>query len=338
MFQIATMWNLSRPNEEMVDSIQNIQLRGYNNETFLTGEFANKLAQSEIRPLSVSNIADVYCPTRRDLYFYKGVNRLSNESQPETWGGKAGYMVEAYIENMLKIEHDEKIDKYTSLIKKDTQINEEFIEKKKESIERLRSLEDSAFGAKEGDTDWLLTSLSNNGRAESSLKILHSILKESNSLGPHNIKTKQKLIPNKVKIGINSPATPDFVISEFGVVGDIKTGDRFKGIFQLACAGYALAYENEKAEKNDINWGIIYFFPTRNPSQYINPITFAQIYIFPVDDDLRQWFIDIRDEAYNIISKDKPPNFPPISKREQCRYCRFKEHCESEGLELEAYE
>lgn len=338
MFQIATMWNLSRLDAEMIDSIKNITLRGYNNETFLTGEFANKLAQLKIRPLSVSNIADVYCPTRRDLYFYKGVNRLTNESQPETWGGKAGYMVEAYIENTFKSGIDYKIDKYTTLIKKEIEINNEFIKKKKDSIERLRSQEDFASGVKEGDTDWLLASLSNNGRAELSLKILHSLLKEDNSLDPNNIKTKQKLIPNKINIGINPPATPDFVISEFGIVGDIKTGDNFKNIFQLTCAGYALAYENEKERNNDINWGIIYFFPTRNPSVYVKPITFAQIYIFPVDDYLRQWFIDIRDEAYNIISKDKPPNFPDISKREQCRYCRFKEHCISEGLELKDYE
>lgn len=338
MFQIATLWNLSRPDEEMIDSIKNTTLRGYNNETFLTGEFANKIAQSEIIPLSVSNIADVYCPTRRDLYFYKGVNRLSNESQPETWGGKAGYMVEAYIENMLKIEHDEKIDKYTSLIKKDTQINKEFIEKKKDSIEKLTSLEDLTFGVKEGDTDWLLTSLSNSGKAELSFNILHSLLKEDSSLDPNHIKTKQKLTPNKINIGINPPATPDFTISGFGIVGDIKTGDNFKNIFQLTCAGYALAYENEKDRNNDINWGIIYFFPTRNPSFYVKPITFAHIYIFPLDDYLRRWFIHIRDEAYKIISKNEPPNFPDVSKREHCSYCRFKEYCLSQGLELKDYE
>ena len=67
MFQVVTMWNLSRPDEEMRDNVQNIELREYNSETFLTGEFAVKLSTKEISPLSVSNISDRYCPTRRDL-------------------------------------------------------------------------------------------------------------------------------------------------------------------------------------------------------------------------------------------------------------------------------
>jgi len=67
-------------------------------------------------------------------------------------------------------------------------------------------------------------------------------------------------------------------------------------------------------------------------------MTFTQIYILPIDDCVRQWFLDVRDEAYNIISKANPPDLPEIDKRMQCFSCRFKDHCIEEGLDLNAQE
>lgn len=361
MFQIITAWNLIRPEKDLAAAVSNIKLRGYNKETFLTGEFASKLANEDVRPLSVSNIADKYCPTRRDLYFYKGANRLDTVGQQITWGGKAGYIVEEYVECVFKngtndtsnlhTSSMEKVKKfclslfegrkrnaYTFLMEKGNNLHDGFIEEKSASLERLRSLEENSLSVKEGDTNWLLTLLNNNGRAELGIKILHSLLKENDSLDTTHVKIKEETRPHITQIGINSPATPDFTIPEFSIVGDIKTGVKFQPYFQLTCAGYALAHENEKDDQNDINWGIIYFFPTRNPTAYVRPITFTQIYIFPIDDFLRQWFLDIRDEAYKIISKEIPPDFPEAHKREQCRYCRFKDHCTSQGLELGDHE
>jgi len=348
----------------MKDNVESIELSGYNPETFLTGEFARRISTKlhldeqrkngeiskeeyiqqlnrdrAINPLSVSNIADKYCPTRRDLYFYKGVNRLDAADLPEIWGGKVGYIVEEYVKRIFRNGINNNTDIYTSLIDRGKNLHNRFIEEKRESLERLRSLEESSSDIEKGDTDWLLTLLSNNGRAELGTKILHSLLREGTSLDITDIKIKEEIRPHITQIGINSPATPDFIIPEFGIVGDIKTGVKFEPHFQLTCAGYALAYENEKGSQKDINWGMIYFFPTRNPSAYVKPITFTQIYIFPIDDDLRQWFLDIRDEAYKIISKVPPPVFPEVHKRKQCRYCsRFKDYCMSQGLELSDHE
>jgi len=334
VFQVIAMWNLSRPHEEMKNIVEKVELRGYNPETFLTGEFTNKIANKEIKPLSVSNIADKYCPTRRDLYFYKGINRLSRRGQQKTWGIEAGNVVEDYIKRVFKSKNI-KTNAYESLIKRGNNIYEEFVEEKRSSLKRLKSLEQSSLGAKEGDTDWLLTLLNNNGRAELSIRILHSLLKENGFLDSDHIKITEQLHPNPRQIGISLGIKPDFIVPEFAIVGDIKSGVEFKDHFQLTCTGYALAYENEKGKGNDINWGIIYFFPTRNPSWYVRPLTFAQIYIFPIDDYLRQWFLDIRDEAYSIISQKEPPDFPPEDQRENCKYCKFKNHCINEGLELE---
>lgn len=165
------------------------------------------------------------------------------------------------------------------------------------------------------------------------MSFLHSLLKEDDSLELKHIEFKRTITPDFL-LGISSPAVPDYIIPRFGVVGDIKSGIEFKPYFQLTCAGYALAYESANGKDQDINWGMVYFIPTRNPSAYVKPLTLAQIYIFPIDDHLRQWFLDSRDEAYNLISKGNPPRFPIPEQREQCYYCKFKDYCASAGLKL----
>jgi len=333
MFQVIVMWNLSRPEQEIAVNIQGIKLRGYNSEAFLTGEFATKLSAKEIKPLSVSNIADRYCPSRRDLYFAKGINRPAKIKDKVTWGRAAGNIVERYIERIL--EKDTEFEaSYSSLIGDGGSLNGDFINSSNREINRLRKIEKEVEEAKVGDTDWLLRLLNNNGRAELGLKLLHSLIKEGDSIDSSHIKIKTKVTPKPEQIGISSRATPDFIIPDFGIVGDIKTGIEFKSFHQLTCAGYALAYENRFGRNKDINWGIIYFFPTRNPSAYVRPLTFAQIYIFPIDDNLRGWFINIRDEAYNTISRTGIPPFPLKEERGHCPHCRFKRYCIDQGLEL----
>ena len=333
MFQVVIMWNLSRPDEEMKDNVQDIKLRGYKPETFLTGEFAVKLSTEKIKTLSVSDISDRYCPTRRDLYFVKGTNRLTNIKGRTTWGRVAGNIVESYVESILR-ENTEHNPSYSSLIISGRGLNDNFVNSNKKGINCLREIEKGAEEVETGDADWLLKLLDNNGRAELGLKLLHSSVKEEKSLTLDHMKIHQEIKPNP-QIGISSSATPDFIIPDFSIVGDLKTGTKFKAHFQLTCVGYALAYENQHGGEKNINWGIIYFFPTRTPTAYVKPLTFAQIYIFPIDDNLRRWFINIRDEAYNTISNPEPPKFPLKDETKHCYYCRFKDYCENQGLKLE---
>jgi len=338
MFQVITMWNLVKPDQELRNSISNINLRGYRSDTFLTGEFATKLAGREIRGLSVSDIVYRYCPTGRDIYFLKGRKRLDSKKRRKYgrkfWWNYAGNFVENHIIDTFQSNYTKRNKRnYSGLIKATSSTHKGITNKYTTLLESLKTSEDISDGIDTGDTDWLLTLLNKNTRAEIALKLLHSVLKESSSLSFNNIKFKLTINPKVREIGISRNSEPDFVMEESGIVGDIKTGVKFEDIFQLVCAGYALAFENER--KKDINWGIIYFFPTRNPSWLVKPVTFAQIYIFPIDDYLREWFIQLRDGAYNIISKDDPPNFPPEDKRENCKRCRFKEYCISQGLEVD---
>ena len=172
--------------------------------------------------------------------------------------------------------------------------------------------------------------------AELASQMLHSLVREDDSVDSADLTVTCQLCPTPEQIGLSSRVAPDFIIASSGIVGDIKTGVAFRGSYQLTCAGYALAYENQFGRGCEINWGVVYFFPTRNPSAYVKPLTFAQIYIFAIDDNVRRWFISSRDEAYSVISRSDVPAIPPLDKREHCPYCVFRDHCVDQGLELVA--
>ena len=349
MFQVIVMWNLIRPDQEMSEIIDSIKLRGYDKEAFITGEFAWKIAENKIRPLSVSDIADKYCPTRRDLYFKKGINRLSRQGRRgrDTWGSKTGNLVEDYVMNIIETSETITNTNYGDIIGISDENHSGFMDREEigELTRRLEELEEN-MPEERGNTEWLKKLLKSNGRAEYAFSYLNEILKTNVSIKSEDIIIGENALIDKSRerkkhikqIGINLPAAPDFIIPKYEIVGDIKTGIEFKSHFQLTCAGYALAYENVMGKGYHINWGIIYFFPTRNPSLFRKSITFAQVYIFPIDNYLRGEFLAKRDEAYNIISKNDRPKLPPENKREHCKHCRFKDICVQDGLDLEVRE
>ncbi|MCK6620363.1 MAG: CRISPR-associated protein Cas4 [Calditrichaceae bacterium] len=340
MFEVVTRWNLVRPDEEMNEAVEDIKLRGYNEDTIITGQFLTYLREKTIRPLSVSNIADVYCPTRRDLYIEKGKNKPQRVRGKTLWSRIAGGLTDQYISSILNDNlHKKNQKKYTTIRKEGLKLYNGIMagEENAQAVSNLKSKETISYGINAGDTEWLLKLLCMNGIADIANRTLHSVIKGDKSLAPTDIKLNEEINPG-ILIGISSPATPDFILPEHGIVGDIKTGTEFVPHFQLTCAGYAMAYENANGEPHDINWGIIYLFPTRNRSSYVRPITFAQIYIFPIDDYLRQLFLDIRDEAYALIIEEDQPSFPKPEDRERCYGCKYKEYCIGQGLELKSHE
>lgn len=356
MLQVIFTWNLSRPADEMKKIPKEIELRGYNTETFLTGEFARKIAtrleldedkkqgrisrsnyEAEIlsnvaiEPLSVSLIADKYCQTRRDLYLAKGIKRPKTKDC-KTWGRIAGPLVEKYVLGSMN-EKTTSFKNYSSLNKRGMEMNNAFSTSEKRTIAKLGRTEGREADTKIGDTDWFLKLLDYNGRAELALRILNDCLKDKGSIIPEDIK-RYEIKPNVKEIGIHGPATPDFMVPAAQIVGDIKAGVSFAPHHQLTCAGYALAYENEdKSKKSEMNWGIVYFFPTRNPTAYVKPITFAQVYIFPIDDSLRRWFLNARNDAYKTISRTTIPQFPDRANRTHCVSCGHSDFCRKNGLE-----
>lgn len=323
MNQVLTTFNLIKSDRELMANGKPVELRGYKENTFLTGEFASRIAEKSLKPLSVSDVADDYCPTRRDLYFKKGANRpTKKDRQKKYWGQKAGHLIEAYLLRVL----DHAIGNgpiYDELIKESDVFHQKFLEERQKTLDELRQLESKASGDS-GQTDWILNNLKGNCANELGIGFLHTVLRENDCCDRPHVFLRQELKPNPVTIGISSPSEPDFIVPDFRAVGDIKTGDRFKVNYQSTCAGYALAYEN--ALKRDIDWGVIYFFPTRVPSVGGRPMAYGQVYLFHLNDALRDLFIAKRDRAYEIVSRDAAPNLPK-DKEGSCIYCRFRNKC-----------
>lgn len=339
MFQIVTMWNMARPDLEMRENIADIRLRGYNSDpdakVFLTGEFATKISSGEIKSLSVGDISSRQCPSRRDLYYKKGVNRPKGAGI-ETWGKIAGRIAERYIVDFFsgRINRGNS-NTYQGLRRITSKYSTTFKSNNQSDFDKLGKLKTKDYE----DPDWLIKILSSNGRAELGVKILHSAMfnkKKDTGFESLRLNTSNslQLRPKPREMGISSGVEPDFLLEEYKIVGDIKSGTKFEDYYPLTCAGYALAYENERRENNDMNWGIIYFIPTRHPTDYVRPITCAQIYIFPIDDNLRRWFLEVRNQDYSIISKSSAPGLPGAKERRHCPYCTFREKCEDDGLEI----
>jgi hypothetical protein len=332
MFQIVLTWNLSKPNQHIGDLITHIDIRGSRKRDIrLPPEYSNRIRSQELKSLSISNIADKICPTRRDLYYRKGINPPNDVPETDSWGSKAGPLVEKYLDGIKGV-LDVTPQNYSNISDISNQLHDNFKHRKSRAIDDLTLLEKAG---EEGNTEWLQSLLNCNMRAELGAKVLHSLLNEGNVIDFSHIHTKRKLHPNILEIGISDGVEPDFILPDFGIVGDIKTGIQFEPYHQLTCAGYALAYENEMKWKHNnkkINWGIVYFIQTRLESEFVKSLTMPQIYIFPIDNKLRETFLTLRNEGYRIISKITIPNFPEASEKEKCQFCRYFDYCKKKGL------
>ena len=123
-------------------------------------------------------------------------------------------------------------------------------------------------------------------------------------------------------LGLSETNTPDFIILKPVIVmGDVKTGIRLRSFHLHTVTGYALAYESQ--HKEDVNFGVVYFFET-----HAKQMSFAQSYLFVIDDFLRRKFLDARNEAYKILQKSELPSLARDRDYEShCKYCKHLEDC-----------
>ena len=327
MIQSLFMLNIHQLDKEQNKFIEGIELRGYNNDVFIPSEFRNKMKDKKIKPLSVSNIADFMCPTRRNLYFVKGVSNLTKVPDKDTWWRRAGNFIEKYSEFLFNMKSKISNEDYDEIKKSGSKAISSFVKNNQDQISKLKKLEISSNTNIAGNTERLLECLELNGKKEIFLKHAHEKIKNENSINFMDVKFKEQINPNVLDIGINSPSEPDFLVPNHCAIGDIKTSNIYKISYPLTLAGYALAYENAIGETSEINWGVICFLQNQSPSEYYHMLTSSQTYIFPIDDVLRSWFIEFRNIAYEIISQDTVPPLPPENDRKNCDYCRFKHHC-----------
>ena len=319
--------NLVDPWKDLVTDLGNVTLRGYDTSTYLTGKFANPISSKSVRALSVGDIAHDHCETRRDLYQKKGTNPAFHRGPRSTWSMIAGIVVEGYIMQLKTSDLHGPPMNFSKIKERAANLTQSFKLSNGRQVRKLWSHRDESST----DPNKLIRSLELNARAEI-FALMSSRLCPQFNLRARHIKFKEEVHPHPAEVGISDPSVPDFLIPNFGIVGDIKTGMNFLDIFLATCAGYAVAYENEKGKGNDIDFGVCYFFQTRWDSEYSKTVTFAQPHIFAIDDTLRSYFIDLRDRAYEIVTKNTPPPFP--ADKSKCPFCPYLDGCTRDGLTL----
>jgi CRISPR/Cas system-associated exonuclease Cas4 (RecB family) len=240
------------------------------------------------------------------------------------WGRLTGHLVESCIYGFTdKYKDDNTIDRirtYGGLSRRTSLFIKDFSKKNKKEVSELAKFK----SIPEEDENWLLCQLDYALRYE--LVMLLATRKLSGNKSNSEVIQNIEIKPNPKVLGISSPSTPDFIIPAISAIGDIKTGFEFKDYYRLTAAGYALAYENQEGEGNDINLGLIYYFPTRQKD-----ISFAHLYIFAIDDALRREFLDRRDEALlvmkNALSATKV--VPAFAERDKyCNHCKYSNDCD----------
>ncbi len=332
MFQIITTWNLYKPDKETEGLVNGIELRGYNHDKVdLTSQFANKISDGSINALTVDDIVYKYCPARRDLYYEKGSNKAHRVKSSKTWGRVTGHFSQEYLAALFELGRQKNsIDSYNLIDEMIREFSSQFMARKKKKLGEIRKMATDNYEL----PNQLIQMLKTNGRIDMGAKLMHGILSgNGNCAGPDDISyeygdRKVEFSPNPIEIGISKSSTPDFIIEKFKIVGDFKTGVHFDERLFLTCAGYALAYENWK--KANIDWGIICFVPTRIPTNDTNATTNSQLYVFPLNDQLRKKFLDERDNAYGVVSEQNPRNFP--KDHEVCKKCyKYKVACSRIG-------
>jgi CRISPR/Cas system-associated exonuclease Cas4 (RecB family) len=340
LFQVVTTWGLSGK-KDAGDFKVSEGLRGYEKGMLLTGQFSNAIRDEKISPLSVSDISNKYCPTGRDRYFEKGLNKLPgarNLSGMPTWERRAGSLTENYVIELWNARNRGNVKRlnrlnYSELISNCNSYTTRFNRNKASYIKKLKALE---LGSDDGKTEWLLNILNELSKNELALQLLDLNLGRGNTLSAGDLKFKEKLKPDTNAIGISKEAEPDFLIEKFKLVGDIKTSTKpFNDIYELeayrfTCAGYALAYENQTGK--DVNWGAIYFLQMLISNYYERPLIAPQVYIFPIDDTLRTNFRRARSDLYSKLSENTLPPFP--EDKRNCKSCRFLKECVARGLKV----
>lgn len=335
MYQLGTKWKLWDLANFLQDDVKAITMRGYSTEPEDVVDTIRLPADLYVtsvddkgifRGFSVEKISIRDCPTRRDLYLEKKLGVRSRKGH-STWGRVAGTLIEEYCTGLLAY--------FVELAQKPEGLNYQIIQALAEKYTQtfrenhgksLQKLQSKASGLEEtpGRLVFLLQqtakyeltmlgadyALSQNGDGEF-VPLMQGIpiIFDKNAIRIH---------PG-TNLGLSQITTPDFIILDPAIVmGDVKTGDRLKPFHLHAIAGYALAYESQ--HKDNVNFGVVYFFET-----HLKQMSVAQSYVFVIDDFLRRKFLDARNEAYKILQRSEPP---PLADYEQyCKYCKYKAEC-----------
>jgi CRISPR-associated protein Csa1 len=116
-------------------------------------------------------------------------------------------------------------------------------------------------------------------------------------------------------LGLSSNLSADAINMGGMLICDLKTGPK-KDFHRLSSTGYALVYESLYEVPINIGCTVYLSFPKNHPTPHIERDFFI------ISDELRQWFIEERDQMQDMIFYERDPG-----RCEAPGKCRYKEHC-----------
>jgi len=242
--------------------------------------------------LGVAEIANNYCTTNRDLYLRRVMNIKMPQNRAMLEGGIFHDVLCNLIINVKKL-----IYLYgTSCLKHLNTLKKEKILKISDLTENLLSPEDIASIKEKIDIIWEY-------ELHNIYTRIQNVLISQPYVGPDAlvalalpISVEQKL--NGAFIGLSSHLSADAFIFSEPMVVDIKFGKK-QEFHKLSVTGYALVMES--LYEYPINVGCI-VYPSFNGDQ----LKIERNFYF-IDDELRQWFIEERDERTRMIYEEIDP-------------------------------
>ena len=334
MFQIALRLLLLDITKVWEGEAQTIQKRGHRldvDHVALTPGFLMGKSGKTLKSLSVNRITSKHCPIRRDLYMEVVMRREGKG----TWGRIVGPLIEAYCKGLFNAFGDlyksgaglsyrdleDRVESYTDTFKQERQATFDALEK----LAQETGVED--------DPTVLLLRLKYTAKSELAMLAADRSLRQSSAQDTQSLLEQVpieytgdvlSITPSKY-LGIGSAATPDLIITNPPIVGDVKSGSSLERKHLYTCVGYALAYESQ--HKIDVNYGVIYFFETHTQTT----LNSAQCYVIFLSDRLREEFLNERDDAYRVLQAPSP--LPPLTgdlQKRYCTYCKYREECDKD--------
>jgi CRISPR/Cas system-associated exonuclease Cas4 (RecB family) len=344
MKQFAVAWNLGREilsRSGYLPPDEPIRRRGYSREVNLRGELRLFLKDNPKATLSVTDIAGGVCPQFIDAYLEKSpfsplrnANRrkqLNTGIQRGSYQQLAGNLFEDVLAYARSIEPKSREVSYDDFRKKALNDMSSLQQCTRISLETFRSSRSAHPNG--GDPDWFIGQLEYFLAFERMMSQA-AIRLQKRAKGPlqtENMVYSKKVLTDHLALGVRE-SVPDFFAAKDGLVGDIKTGQRFQYKFLLTCAGYALALESKRHRK--VDWGAIVFEPNEACPTTMQPFVLPQVYIFAITEELRRDFLERRDQIY---AQNKSQSLPPqaISQAqfhasENCTHCKYLQVCHEE--------
>jgi CRISPR/Cas system-associated exonuclease Cas4 (RecB family) len=294
--------------------------RGYNEKSLLTGQLL--LLQERCGSININDITNEYCKSNVQLYLEKGKNKAKYKRKKAISKHNTilGQLIEEFVMASMNADFPNTPRPYNELISQCDLHHASFLQTNNDRIKKMIGME----GVPETNrtAEKIIDGIRYCSRYELLFRILQHYFDNDSEIFP----TPQKIHPKK-ELGVGKEAAPDFLIKvgQNIIIGDIKTGENFEDYHKLLATGYALAYESQ--HEIDVNFGIIYFIPTRKVAlKSKNHFIFPQIHLFEIDSSLRRDFIGLRNQKYEIISNDQIPNFP--SDKTRCHSsCKYSKNC-----------